>query len=112
MFPIKMRIKKTGAGVDVYGFVNGQAICFDLGKYKNQNQGLLLINLGSLVPYDAYIKKENDIGTKSAKARVKLISATWVCTDGEVYSCHEEAINHETQIMLKEIESNENTEEA
>ena len=108
MFPIKMRIKKTGASVDVYGFTDSNAICFDLGKYKNQNQGLLLISLGSLVPYDAYIKKENNIGTRSAKSRVKLVCATWICTDGQIYDCHDDAIEHETQIMMTDENYNDN----
>lgn len=100
---IKMRMKKTGAGVDVYGFVGDKAVCFDLGKYKNQNQGMFLTDLKALVPYDAYIKKETGIGNSSAKARVKLMSAVWVCTDGHMFSVHEEAIDHEMKIMLREI---------
>ena len=103
MFPIKMRIKKTGDGVEVYGFVNDKAVCFDLGKYKCQNQGMFLTNLKALVPYDAYVKKETGIGKASAKARVKLMSAVWACTDGEQFTCHEDAIDHEVQIMLKEV---------
>ena len=102
MFPIKMRMKKTGDGVEVYGFVNDKAVCFDLGKYKNQNQGMFLTDLKALVPYDAYVKKEVNIGGASAKARVKLMSAVWACTDGEMFTCHENAIDHEVQIMLRE----------
>lgn len=102
MFPIKMRMKKTGDGVEVYGFVNDKAVCFDLGKYKNQNQGMFLADLKALVPYDAYVKKETGVGKASAKARVKLVSAVWACTDGEQFTCHEDAIDHEVQIMLRE----------
>ena len=102
MFPIKMRMKKTGDGVEVYGFVNDKAVCFDLGKYKNQNQGMFLADLKALVPYDAYVKKETGIGKASAKARVKLMSAVWVCTDNTMFTYHEDAIDHEIQIMLKE----------
>lgn len=102
MFPIKMRMKKTGDGVEVYGFVNDKAVCFNLGKYKCQNQGMFLTDLKALVPYDAYVKKENKIGTGSAKARVKFVSAVWACTDGEMFDCQEAAIDHEVQIMLKE----------
>lgn len=99
---IKMRMKKTGAGVDVYGFVGDKAVCFDLGKYKAQNQGMFLTDLKALVPYDAYVKKEANIGGNSAKARVRLMSAVWACTDGRLYSIHEEAIDHEIKIMLRE----------
>ncbi len=99
---IKMRMKKTGAGVDVYGFVGDKAVCFDLGKYKNQNQGMFLVDLKSLVPYDAWTKKENGIGGGSAKARVKIVSAIWACTDGHLFDNHEGAIDHEIQIMLRE----------
>lgn len=102
MFPIKMKMKKTGAGVEVYGFVGDKAVCFDLGKYKNQNQGMFLTDLKSLVPYDAYIKKESKIGTESARTRVKLMSAVWACTDGAMYSCHDDAIDHEIKLMLRE----------
>ena len=102
MFPIKMRMKKTGDGVEVYGFVNDKAVCFDLGKYKNQNQGMFLTDIKALVPYDAYMKKETGIGKASAKTRVKLMSAVWACTDGAMFSCHEDAIDHEVQIMLRE----------
>lgn len=109
MFPIKMRMKKTGDGVEVYGFVNDKAVCFDLGKYKNQNQGMFLTDLKALVPYDAYVKKENKISDASAKARIKLVSATWACSDGEQFTCHEDAANHEIQIMLKEAELNKLT---
>ena len=101
MFPIKMKMKKTGNGVEVYGFVNDKAVCFDLGKYKNQNQGMFLTDLKALVPYDAYEKKETDIGGTSAKARVKLMSAIWSCSDGAMFTCHENAIDHEVQIMFK-----------
>ena len=92
----------TGACVEVYGFVNDKAVCFDLGKYKNQNQGMFLTDLKSLVPYDAYIKKESKIGTESARTRVKLMSAVWACTDGAMYSCHDDAIDHEIKLMLRE----------
>ena len=102
MFPIKMRMKKTGDGVEVYGFVNDKAVCFDLGKYKNQNQGMFLTDIKALIPYDAYMKKETGIGKASAKTRVKLMSAVSACTDGEMFTCHEDANNHEIKLMLRE----------
>ena len=101
---MKMRYKTNGAGVEVYGFVGDKAVAFDLGKYKNQNQGMFLIPLKNLVPYDAYEKKALKVGNASAKARVKLISAVWECTDGSTFTSHDEAITHEIEIMLNEKE--------
>ena len=105
-FPIKMQMKKTGQGVDVYAFVpeNGKlkAVIFDYALYHNQGQGMHMIDAKNLIPYNVDAKKR--FNTSTIKSRLKMIHAEWQCSDGKVYTRQDDAIDHERFIVAVELD--------
>lgn len=114
---IKMKEKKSGRIVDVYGFRNNKAgklvaVVFDLVKYRDYGSGWDQILLKNLVPID--VPSREDITTKTEvnriKARLKIHTATWQATDGKLFDHKnmDEAIEYERQPMKQEEKDNVN----
>lgn len=105
MNAIKMQLKKTGAPVDVYGFieVDGKlkAVIFDNDKWFNGNQGIHTVDAKTLLPWNVdYTKKTTRTSTMS---RLKTIHCEFECTDGQVFNCKEDAYKHERELVAQEL---------
>ena len=110
---VEMRLRPSGSIVRVYSFnSDGTAFIFDPMAYMNNNQGMIKVKIGKLVPID-YPLHNSDACSKTkknkAKARLHLVDAVWESTDGIKYShdCIEEAIQHELDLMEKENNESE-----
>lgn len=111
---VEMRLRPSGSIVRVYSFnSDGTAFIFDPMAYMNNNQGMIKVKIGKLVPIDYPLHNSDACSKKKkknkAKARLRLVDAVWESTDGIKYShdCIEEAIQHELDLMEKENNESE-----
>ncbi len=102
---MKMYDKKSTNVVEAVDFYSdGTVLVYDpnLGARQNGN-GWVTIKRNRLIPFD-YAEKFISGMTKTEKNkikdRIKLYYAEWQTTDGEVFKNIDDAISHESCIML------------
>lgn len=109
----EMIYRKTGETVRVYGIsvenCNSFATIFIPSLAgKQQGNGWQTVKMSALVPMEFWVDGGFCSKTKKnkIKARLKLISAEWKCTDGTVFTHEhiEDAIKYEAKLMGEELE--------
>ena len=101
--------RKNGKRYEVYQYMvidnHNYALCYDTNQAGQCGQGWCRILLKDLVP-EAHANSAtgqfmSNTERSKIKRNLKLISATWQCTDGRTYdhSLIEEAIAHQKALM-------------
>ena len=99
--------RKNGKRYEVYDYIAGEhitVICYDTELAGRTGQGWCRMRLKDLIP-EAHANKftgqfESKTERNEIKSKLKLIAATWECTDGTVYdhSQLDKAIEHQRNI--------------
>lgn len=105
--------RKNGKRYEVYDYITDEgkhtyAICYDTDQAGRCGQGWCKMRLKDLIP-EAHVNKatgafESNSSRAKAKKQMKLVAATWECTDGLRYdhSQIEDAIAHQLDLMRAE----------
>ena len=102
--------RKNGKRYEVYHYLtdNGHtvAMCFDTEQAGRCNgAGWCKVRLKDLVPEAHANKTTGEFQSNTERAKIKrqlkLVHATWACTDGRLYdhSAIEEAMEHQKMLM-------------
>lgn len=101
--------RKNGKRYEVYDYITEEgkhtfAICYDTEQAGRCGQGWCRMRLKDLVPAAHANPITGQFMSKSERNRIKeklqIVSATWKCTDGELYdhSMLNEAIEHQRNL--------------
>ncbi len=111
---MEMYYKKNDMIVEVYKFFeNGSALIFSPSVAGKQNgNGWERIKVSQLIPLKYYNENKKGFMSKTERNKIKerltLSSATWTCTDGQIFSNCTEAIKHEYEIVADEKNKEDN----
>ena len=105
----EMKKRKTGEIVRVYSIYENMAVIFSPGLYKANGNGWERLKLSQLIPMDMPLEHKDAISKtdqNKAKERMKIVTATWITSDGKLWNHTdmEESIAHEIELMRKERE--------
>ena len=106
--------RKNGKRYEVYQYImvdnHSYALCYDTDQAGQCGHGWCRMRLKDLVP-EAHANPVtgqfmSNTARNKAKRNLKLLYATWQCTDGRIYdnSLIEEAIIHQQTLMEMEKE--------
>ena len=106
-----MYSRKEGRRYEVYGFdvENKMALCFDSAQAARSNgHGWCKICYKSLIPEKYFNKSSGEYMSvsekNSIKRKLKLVAATWECTDGRQFDHSEidDAIDYQSALLKEE----------
>lgn len=103
----EMKKRKNGEIVRVYHIFENMATTFSPALYKSKGNGWERLKLTQLIPIDMPIENNEVISQtekNKAKKRMKILNATWLTSDKEMWTHEniEKAIEHEVELMRNE----------